>query len=110
MVETTGVRGPTLARLAMVLALLSIGNTSALRVILWLGETLWIWPWHCLFYILIQLFKSSIYSGQGFQSTFIKVIEQNMVNSIKFFNVVSFFAGPSLASLAIVSVLLAIVR
>ena len=31
-VETTGVRGPTLARLAMVLVLLSIGNTPALRV------------------------------------------------------------------------------
>ena len=29
MVETTGVRGPSLARLAMVLVLLSIGNTPA---------------------------------------------------------------------------------
>ena len=30
MVESTGVRGPTLACLAMVLVLLSIGNTPAL--------------------------------------------------------------------------------
>ena len=34
MVKTTGVRGPTLARLAMVLVLLSIRNTPALRVIM----------------------------------------------------------------------------
>ena len=34
MVKTTGVRGPTLARLAMVLVLLSIGNTPALQVIM----------------------------------------------------------------------------
>ena len=33
MIKTTGVRGSTLARLAMVLVLLSIGNTPALRVI-----------------------------------------------------------------------------
>ena len=32
MVKTTGVRGSTLARLAMVLVLLSIGNTPALRI------------------------------------------------------------------------------
>ena len=32
MVKTIYVRGPTLARLAMVLVLLSIGNTPALRV------------------------------------------------------------------------------
>ena len=32
MVKTTGVRGPTLGCLAMVLVLLSIGNTPALRV------------------------------------------------------------------------------
>ena len=33
MVKSVYVRGPTLARLAMVLVLLSIGNTPALRVI-----------------------------------------------------------------------------
>ena len=40
MVESTGVRGPTLARLATVLVLLSIGNTPALRVTLQAGRSL----------------------------------------------------------------------
>ena len=38
MVESTGVRGSTLARLATVLVLLSIGNTPALRVITLRGK------------------------------------------------------------------------
>ena len=38
MVKSTGVRGPTLARLAIVLVLLSIGNTPALRVMATSGE------------------------------------------------------------------------
>ena len=37
MVKTTYVRGPSLARLAMVLVLLSIGNTPALRVMFQTG-------------------------------------------------------------------------
>ena len=45
MVETIGVRGPTLARLAMVLVLLSIGHTPALRVIPNRGELAL--PWTC---------------------------------------------------------------
>ena len=64
----------------------------------------WIWRWHCLFYILIHLSKSSIYSGQEILCTFFSKIMQNMVISTKFFEVVPFCAGPSLAGLATVSV------
>ena len=66
--------------------------------------TLWIWRWHRLFYNLINASKSSTYSGQEILGLLSLMIIKNMVNSIKFSKVVSFFAGPSLASLAIVSV------
>ena len=65
-----------------------------------------IWSWHYIFHVLSHLYQSSIYARQRFLCTFIKVIHQNIDNSIKFSEKVSFFAGPSLAGLATVSVLL----
>ena len=47
MVKTICVRGPTLARLAMVLVLLSIGNTPALRVTSTLRVITLHWEYSC---------------------------------------------------------------
>ena len=55
MVESTGVRGPTLARLAMVLVLFSIGNSPALRVI-----TLH-WEYSCSTSYELSLFEKEEY-------------------------------------------------
>ena len=52
----------------------------------------------------MHLSESSIYYGQEILGVLPQIVIQNMVNSIKFSKVVPFSAGPSLASLAIVSV------
>ena len=62
--------------------------------------------WHYLFYLLIHLSKSSIHPGQEILGVFLSITMQNIDNSIKFSKVSSFSAGPSLAGLATVSVLL----
>ena len=68
------------------------------------SATLWIWRWHCLFYILIYFSESSKHSGQLFARQFFSNIDQNMVNSTKNCISLSFCAGPGLPGLATVSV------
>ena len=63
-----------------------------------------IWSWHYVLHILSCLYWCSIYARQGFLWVFLKVIEQNLDNSTKFCIGSSKSVGPSLASLAIVSV------
>ena len=48
----------------------------------WKSGTLWIWRSHLLSYELSYPYSSSTHARQGFLGVFLKVTEQNLVNSI----------------------------